>query len=102
MAITPLTISVFVLLLAAVAGLKNAGILIQVPSHLDLPPITVGLPFKIESGISIQKLELTDIYLRELDYSWSLVDNRFEAMIPEAVISFHWFYGEDSGVGTFT
>lgn len=83
-------------------GIKNPGVLIQVPSHLQLPIVPALLPFKIASGISIQKLELVDVNLRTLDYSWELANNTFNVVVPEAVISFHWYYGEDSGLGTFT
>ena len=50
--------------------IKNPGVLIQVPEHQQLPTVPAILPFKIASGISIQKLELVDVYLRVLDYSW--------------------------------
>ena len=42
------------------------------------------------------------MYLRTLDYSWEVANNTFNVALPEAVISFHWDYGQDSGVGTFT
>ena len=40
--------------------------------------------------------------MRNLDYTWKLENDEFNIVIPEAVISFYWYYGSDSGIGTFT
>ena len=92
----------FASLIQLIVCVANPGILVQIPTDLSLPEVNLNLPITIAEGISAQKLELTDVRLRSLDYSWKLSAGRFILTIPEAVISFHWDYGSDSGLGTFT
>jgi hypothetical protein len=82
------------------ASIGNPGILLSVPFPLDIPQIPLGLPLPMEN-IVISNLELTNIYVRELEYSWKFNAKNTEVKISLAQITFDWFYKKDKGFGTF-
>lgn len=52
-------------------------------------------------NIVISNLELTNVYVRELDYKWTFSAKKASVNITLAQITFDWFYKKDKGFGTF-
>lgn len=88
------------LLLTLAHSFHNPGILIQIPTNYNLPTIKPALPVNIPS-ILLQKLELTSVQLRDVQYSWKYLGDRFVISLHYTVVSFDWQYGKDRGIGTF-
>jgi hypothetical protein len=78
----------------------NPGILISVPFPFSPPTLDLPLPFAI-NDIVISELELTNVELREVDYTWKLTTSYAEVNVSKAVVSFDWYYKKDSGKGFF-
>lgn len=89
------------LLITTVWTITNPGALISVPFPFSPPTVALPLPFPI-SDVVVSNLELTDVQLREVDYSWKLFSTKAEVNVSRALISFNWFYKKDSGKGFFT
>jgi hypothetical protein len=88
------------ILLATVLAISNPGVLISIPFPLSPPTLALPLPLPI-ADVVVSNLELTNIQLREVDYSWKLFAPRADVNVTRAVISFDWFYKKDAGKGFF-
>ena len=94
------SLTYFTLLLVAAHSFHNPGIIVQIPTNYTLPIVTPPLPTSIPS-ILLQKLELTSIQLRNIEYSWKYEADKFVIGLLYTVVSFDWKYGHDGGIGTF-
>ena len=88
-------------LLWSVITVGNPGILIEIPFPLNIPTLPLQLPIPIDD-IVISNLELSNIYLRQLDYKWKFGIKDAPVNISYAQITFDWNYKKDKGVGFFT
>lgn len=86
--------------IAWITSTLNPGVLIQIPSSLSPPPISIKFPQSIPSML-INNLELTNINLRDIKYNWKITSSKFAIQIPSTLISFDWTLGKDHGEGTF-
>ncbi len=96
----PTKVIIFALVVISTLSIMNPGVLITVPFPLSPPALNLHLPYPI-NDIVISNLELTNIELREVDYSWKLTASYAEVNVSKAVVSFDWFYKKDSGKGLF-
>ena len=89
------------LLLVCAQNFTNPAILLSVPFPLAIPTIDLSLPFSI-NDVLVNSLELSNIYARQIDYTWKLNATKGEVKISHAKISFNWQYKKDEGTGYFT
>lgn len=83
------------------SSFNNPGVLISVPFPLSPPTLKLALPQSI-NDIVVKELELSAVYLREVDYKWKLAATEADVNVTQAQISFDWTYKTDSGKGFFT
>lgn len=79
----------------------NPGLLISIPFPIVVPELNLDLPIKLEP-IIVNRLELSSIYVKEVDYSWTFTQKEVKVQISDIKIMFQWSYKEDKGQGIFS
>ena len=90
----------FSILLIQAICIYNPGVLISVPFPLSPPSLDLDLPLPL-SDLLVSGLELNNIELRQVDYSWRLIPQYAEVNVTQALLSFDWTYKKESGKGFF-